>query len=52
MCKIIKSWFQPQFQSDLEEFVASKRPTSAAEVEHWIKAYSYGRSSEQFGSLL
>lgn len=52
MCKIIKSWFTPQCQTDLEAFIASKNPANAAELEHWIKAYSYGKSAEQFGNLL
>jgi Holliday junction resolvasome RuvABC endonuclease subunit len=27
------------YQSDLEQFIVSKNPQSAAEVEHWTRIY-------------
>jgi hypothetical protein len=36
----IKSLFAaPSYQDQLDSFVASKRPTSTAEVEHWLRVY-------------
>jgi len=26
-------------QSDIERFIASKQPSSAAEIEHWMQVY-------------
>ena len=31
-------------KSDIEIFIESKKPQSAAEVEHWIKYYNYRRN--------
>ena len=33
-----------QYQSEIEEFVASKNPKSAADVEHWIQVFNYGQA--------
>jgi hypothetical protein len=30
---------EPNYQNNLEQFVASRHPTTAAEVEHWVKVY-------------
>ena len=35
----IVSWLTPNQQSQLEQFINSKRPTNAAEVEFWARAY-------------
>jgi len=38
----IKSLFaKGSYQDQLEQYIASKFPTSAAEVEHWTREYSY-----------
>jgi hypothetical protein len=29
----------PSYQGSVEQYIASKHPTSAAEVEHWIRQY-------------
>jgi hypothetical protein len=31
------------YQSRLEEYINSKRPTNAAEVEHWAREFDYSR---------
>jgi hypothetical protein len=30
---------QSSYQSKLEQYINSKRPTNAAEVEHWTREY-------------
>jgi hypothetical protein len=37
----LKKFLSPKatYQSNLDAFVSSKRPTTVAEVEHWIKIY-------------
>ena len=36
----IKSLFTaPSYQDQLDSFVASKCPTSTADVEHWLRVY-------------
>lgn len=36
----IKSLFTAQsYQDQLDSYIASKRPTTTAEVEHWIRQY-------------
>jgi hypothetical protein len=36
----IKSLFAAQsYQDQLDSFIASKHPTTTAEVEHWIRQY-------------
>ena len=39
MFKNIIKWFTPSSQSQLEQFIISKRPTNAAEVEFWTREY-------------
>jgi hypothetical protein len=34
---LFTSW---SYQDQLDRFVASKCPTSTADVEHWLKAYN------------
>ena len=41
--KIINKLFGSHYQSSLEKFVASKRPTSTAEVEFWCRYYDQQR---------
>lgn len=36
----IISWFAtPNQQTQLEQYIASKNPQSAAEVDHWMRIY-------------
>ena len=30
---------EPHYQNRMEQFIASRRPNSAAEVEHYVKAF-------------
>ena len=40
LLKWIKTLFAAQsYQDQLDSYITSKRPTSAAEVEHWIRQY-------------
>ena len=40
LLKWIKSLFtEASYQDSIDYFIASKHPTSAAEVEHWIRVY-------------
>ena len=42
MSKILKKliqFFAVKQQSNLEAYINSKRPTNAAEVEHWTRQY-------------
>jgi hypothetical protein len=42
----LKNLFVSSHQSDIEEFVASKNPKTPADVEHWIKVYTYGHAEK------
>ena len=46
MLKSIKKFLQRIFNqtSDFETYIISKNPQSAAEVDHWSRAYSYSKS--------
>ena len=39
----LREMFPTQHKSDVEQFIASKNPKSAADVEHWIKQWTYGK---------
>ena len=44
MTKILENitgWFKKTKQSELESFINSKRPTNAAEVDYWTRAYEF-----------
>ena len=40
----LTKFFSTKEQSRLEAFIISKRPTNAAEVEHWTRQYEQGNS--------
>lgn len=46
MLDFLKNLFVSSHQSDIEEFVASKNPKTPADVEHWIKVYTYGHAEK------
>ena len=46
--KIINKLFGTGYESGLEKFVASKCPTSTAEVEFWCRYYD----QQRYGSAL
>lgn len=33
--------FPSQYRSNIEEFINSKSPKTAADVEHWLQQYNY-----------
>lgn len=37
--KELIQFFEPKHQSALEQFIISKRPTNAAEIEFWTRQY-------------
>jgi hypothetical protein len=41
--KLISKLF-PKQQSSLEQFIVSKRPLNAADVEHWTRRYYEGQA--------
>ena len=45
MLKSIKKFLQRIFKqtSEFENYIASKNPQNAAEVDHWSRAYSYSK---------
>jgi hypothetical protein len=36
---------QSNYQSKLEQYISSKRPTNAAEVEYWTREYETGNTT-------
>jgi hypothetical protein len=43
LLKLISKLF-PKQQSPLEQFIVSKRPLNAADVEHWTRRYYEGQA--------
>ncbi len=44
MIKKFLAWISASsLQNELDEFVSSKHPQSAAEVDYWVIQYMYGR---------
>jgi len=39
----LREMFLCQSKSDVEQFITSKNPKSAADVEHWIKQWTYSK---------
>jgi hypothetical protein len=37
----LREMFPNQYQSDIEEFINSKEPKTAADVEHWMQQWTY-----------
>ena len=53
MLKLITHLIQPivkvtykQHQNDLDRYIASKNPTTTAEVEHWQREYDKRQNSQ------
>lgn len=40
LLQVIKRWFTQPYQSSLEQFIVSKHPKSAADVEHWEREFN------------
>ena len=45
----LREMFPNQYKSDVEQYIASKDPKSAADVEHWIQQWNY--SNERYLGL-
>jgi hypothetical protein len=45
----LQEMFPSQYKSDVEQYIASKDPKSAADVEHWIQQWTY--SNERYLGL-
>ena len=45
----LREIFPNQYKSDVEQYIASKDPKSAADVEHWIQQWTY--SNERYLGL-
>ena len=37
----LREMFPNQYKSDIEEYISSKNPQSAADVEHWLQQWTY-----------
>lgn len=37
----LREMFPTTYRSDIEEFIISKNPQNAADVEHWLQQYNY-----------
>jgi hypothetical protein len=44
----LAKFFQSQPKSDLDVFISSKKPQSAADVEYWQKQWDHGRRNIGF----
>ena len=44
LIKKLTKFLEPNQQSQLEQFINSKQPTNAAEVEYWTKQYEQSHS--------
>ena len=45
----LREMFPNQYKSDVEQYIESKNPKSAADVEHWIQQWTY--SNEKYMGL-
>lgn len=37
----LREMFPNQYKSDVEQYIESKNPKNAADVEHWLQQYTY-----------
>jgi len=45
----LREMFPNQYKTEVEQFIESKNPTSASDVEHWIQQWTY--SNEKYMGL-
>lgn len=45
----LREMFPNQYKTDVEQFIESKNPKSASDVEHWIQQWTY--SNEKYMGL-
>lgn len=45
----LREMFPNQYKSEIEQFIESKNPKSASDVEHWMQQWTY--SNEKYLGL-
>ena len=45
----LREMFPNQYKTDVEQYIESKQPKCAADVEHWIQQWNY--SNQRFQGL-
>jgi hypothetical protein len=45
----LREMFPNQYKTEVEQFIESKNPKSASDVEHWIQQWTY--SNEKYMGL-
>lgn len=45
----LTKFFEVNKQSQLEQYINSKHPTNAAEVEHWTRQYEQNTNGSHWG---
>ena len=45
----LREMFPNQYKSDIEEFINSKNPKTAADVEHWLQQWTYHNHRDYLG---
>lgn len=48
LLETLTKFFQSHPQSELDLFISSKKPQSAADIEYWQKQWDYGRKNMGF----
>jgi predicted DNA-binding transcriptional regulator AlpA len=46
----LKEMFSNRYKSEVDQYIESKNPKSAAEVEHWLQQYTYQNRHHGFGA--
>ena len=46
----LREMFPTQYRSEVEQYIDSKNPKSAAEVEHWLQQYTYQNRHRGFSA--
>lgn len=44
--KLFNTPTQSTYGSELEQYIVSKSPTTAAEIDHWTKQFDYTRNTK------
>lgn len=44
----LQEMFPSQYSNELEEYIVSKNPKTAADVEHWLQQYTYGQNKHPY----
>ena len=48
LAKRLQDFFALQNKSDVERYIESKNPKTAADVEHWLQEYTYHTKQDWF----